>query len=109
MPELRNTDTSGFVSENIDINSISYKDKQREASRLEKLATFKETGVWPSKKQNKSAPKKSEPWAISKARKEEKKEKRDLRKKKKAELKEKGISTKKRKRPVTAEELPSVS
>lgn len=109
MPELKNTDNSGFVAEDIDINSISYKDKQKETSRLGKLATFKETGVWPSKQQNKSRQKKSEPWAVSKARKEEKKEKRNLRKKKKAELKEKGIPTKKRKRAVTAEELQELA
>lgn len=111
MPELKNADTSGFVPEDVDTNSISFKDKQREAARQDKLATFKETGVWPSKKASKGMKKKSEPWAQTKARKAEKKEKKILRKKKKEELKEKGIAvvTKKRKRGVSAEDLQELA
>lgn len=110
MPELRNVDTSGFVPADIDMNSISFKDKQRESSRQSKLATFKETGKWPCKKASKANMKKSEPWALTKARKAEKKEKKMLRKQKKEELKAKGVvATKKRKRGVSAEDLQELA
>lgn len=108
MPELKDADTSGFIPEELDLNSIAFKNKERETARQNKLTTFKETGVWPSKKQRKTK-KQTEPWSIAKALKEERKEKRKLRKEKKAELKAKGIETKKRKKGVTPEELQELA
>ncbi|XP_034235584.1 ATP-dependent RNA helicase DDX55 [Thrips palmi] len=105
MPELKDVDTSGFVQEDVDLNSIPFKNSEREASRQNKLTIYKETGKWPSKNQQRSHKKQTEPWSIAKARKEERKEKRRLRKVKKAELKAQGIETKKRKKGLTAEEL----
>lgn len=109
MPELKNADTSGFVPEEVDLNNISFKNNERETSRQKKLATFKETGVWPSKKNQNRPKKQSEPWSIAKANKEERKEKKRLRKEKKAELKAKGIETKKRKKGVTDEEYQELA
>lgn len=109
MPELKNADTSGFVPEVVDLNNISFKNNERETSRQKKLATFKETGVWPSKKNQNRPKKQSEPWSIAKANKEERKEKKRLRKEKKAELKAQGIETKKRKKGVTDEEYQELA
>ncbi|KAE8746690.1 hypothetical protein FOCC_FOCC006673 [Frankliniella occidentalis] len=110
MPELRKADTSGFVPDVIDFNTIAFKDKQREAARQGKLTSYRETGVWPSKKNAKMSQKKSEPWAQSKARKEERKEKKNLRKKKKEELKAQGVApTKKRKRGICAEDIKDIA
>ncbi|KAK3927106.1 putative ATP-dependent RNA helicase DDX55-like protein [Frankliniella fusca] len=110
MPELKNSDTSGFVPEEIDFNSIAFKDKQREAARQGKLSSYKETGVWPSKKNSKATHKKSEPWALSKARKEERKEKKKQRKKRKEELRAQGVTpTKKRKRGISAEDIKDLA
>ena len=45
MPELKNQDMSDFkMIENLDFNSIPYKDKYRETARKKKLEHFKETG-----------------------------------------------------------------
>lgn len=55
MPEIKEEHKNQFVGpeEKIDFNSIPYKDKQKEASRLQKLEEYKTTGVWPSKKKKK--------------------------------------------------------
>lgn len=45
MPELRQADVSTFPTiNNLDLNAIPYKDKQREKIRLQKLQVFKTTG-----------------------------------------------------------------
>lgn len=82
MPELKKQDTSSFKDPEIDLNSISYKDKQRESKRLEKLKEFRNTGVWPGK--NKHVAKQTEPWSEAKKKKLDKKDRRDKRKEKKA-------------------------
>lgn len=55
MPEMKQEHKDQFVGpgEEIDFNSIPYKDKQKEKSRLQKLEEYKKTGVWPSKKKKK--------------------------------------------------------
>ncbi|KAF9815749.1 hypothetical protein SFRURICE_009266 [Spodoptera frugiperda] len=103
MPEIKQEHKDQFVGpkEQIDFNSIPYKDKQKEASRLQKLGEFKKTGVWPSKKKKKMI--QSEPWEQAKLNKEERKQKRKKRKELKKNDPEGG---KKRKRKaVTQEEL----
>lgn len=45
MPELRHVDVSTFPTiDNLDLNAIPYKEKQREKMRRQKLRVFKTTG-----------------------------------------------------------------
>ena len=55
MPEIKEEHKKQFVGpkDKIDFNSIPYKDKQKETSRLQKLEEYKKTGMWPSKKRKK--------------------------------------------------------
>jgi ATP-dependent RNA helicase DDX55/SPB4 len=55
MPEMKEEHKQQFVGPkaDIDFNSIPYKDKQKEVSRLQKLEEYKKTGVWPSKNSKK--------------------------------------------------------
>lgn len=55
MPEIKEEHREQFCGpkENIDFNSIPYKDKQKETSRLQKLEEYRKSGVWPSKKKKK--------------------------------------------------------
>lgn len=55
MPEIKEEHKKQFLGpkEQIDYNAIPYKDKQKEASRLQKLEEYRKTGVWPSKKKKK--------------------------------------------------------
>ncbi|XP_072934117.1 probable ATP-dependent RNA helicase DDX55 homolog [Epargyreus clarus] len=105
MPEIKEEHKQQFIGpkEKIDFNSIPYKDKQREASRLQKLEEYKKTGVWPSKKKKKMV--KTQPWEQTKQNKEEKKQ----RKKKRKELKQKENGKSKKRRAVTQEELDELA
>ncbi|XP_063628304.1 probable ATP-dependent RNA helicase DDX55 homolog [Cydia splendana] len=104
MPELKQEHKDQFVGpkEEVDLNSIPYKDKQKETSRLQKLEEYRKTGVWPSKKKKKMV--KTQPWEQAKQNKEEKKERRKKRKVEKQEGK-KG----KKRRAVTQEELDELA
>lgn len=82
MPELKNQETSSFQETEIDLNSIAYKDKQRETKRIEKLKEYRQTGVWPGK--HKRHAKQTEPWSEAKKNKSDKRDKRVKRKEKKA-------------------------
>ncbi|XP_045454031.1 probable ATP-dependent RNA helicase DDX55 homolog [Melitaea cinxia] len=108
MPEIKEEHKKQFVGpkDKIDFNSIPYKDKQKEASRLQKLEEYKKTGMWPSKKKKKMT--KTQPWEQTKQNKLEHKEKRKKRKELKKKLKEEGKSGKKRK-AVTQEELDELA
>lgn len=89
MPELKDKEIIGFSNHSIDFNDIRYKDKQRELSRQEKLQSFKETGLWPNKKnKGKASLKETTPWSIKKQIKAERQEKRQ----KKKEFKNKKIA-----------------
>lgn len=104
MPELRHVDVSTFPTiDNLDLNAIPYKEKQREKMRLQKLRVFKTTGVWPGLKHG---PKKqTESWSKVKLQKEEKKEKKAKRKLAKAAKKVKNEEpVKKRKRKGISQE-----
>lgn len=107
MPEIKEEHRTQFLGpkEKIDFNSIPYRDKQKEASRLQKLEEYKKNGVWPTKKRKKMM--KSQPWEQTKQNKEEKKQRR----KKRKEVKQKdgdGKKGKKRK-AVTQEELDELA
>lgn len=77
MPELKGRDVSEFIEENIDFNAISYKNKQRESVRLEKLKEYQSTGVWPKKKSEMRC-KKTVPWSDANEKKLTNREKRKL-------------------------------
>lgn len=47
MPEIKRSSIINFEEEKMDLNEVKYVDKTREKLRLEKLATYKETGQWP--------------------------------------------------------------
>lgn len=94
MPELKNIQVD-YESVDVDYNSIEYKDKQKEASRVIKLEAFKETGVWP---RNGKMKKKSVPWSISKQNKEDRKSKKKEKMLKKKQKIEEGKTKTKRKR-----------
>lgn len=100
MPELKNAHVD-FEAVDIDYNSIEYKDKQKEASRLNKLQTYKETGLWPGKV-IKSKP--STPWSIAKQNKEERRKKKREKLLKKKQKIEEGKTKKKRKRKTMTDE-----
>lgn len=80
MPEFKNRDTSDFPQLlDFDTNSVPYLDKQKEAVRLEKLVSYKETGVWPGLKR-KLHQKPTESWSKTKQLKDEKKDRKKKRK-----------------------------
>ncbi|KAG5896651.1 hypothetical protein JTB14_021297 [Gonioctena quinquepunctata] len=80
MPEMKNRDISDFPEiPNLNLNSVPYKDKIREKIRLQKLEQYKTTGLWPGHK-HKFVKKPTEPWSITKHKKDGRKEKRLKRK-----------------------------
>lgn len=109
MPEFKNVDTTTFPTiPNLDINTIPYKDKQREVVRQKKLEEYQKSGQWPGKK---VAPKKqTEAWSKAKQNKVERQEKRAKRKAKKA-LVDKNLTpkTKKRKKGISEEDLKELA
>ncbi|KAJ8973932.1 hypothetical protein NQ317_001138 [Molorchus minor] len=88
-----------------DVNSVPYKDKVRESIRKQKLEEYKKTGkcIWPGHKQ-KFVKKPSEPWSITKQKKEDRKGKRQKRKQSKEAKLEKNEPFKKKKRKGISEE-----
>ncbi|XP_030757956.1 probable ATP-dependent RNA helicase DDX55 homolog [Sitophilus oryzae] len=105
MPELKNKDVSDFPQiDSLDLNSIPYKDKIREAIRLKKLEQYKNTGSWPSKKQ-KLVKKATQPWSVTKQNKEAKKERRFKRKNAKMQAVKEDSKGKKRKGGISQEDL----
>lgn len=108
MPELKGRDTSSFIGPKIDLNSITYLNKNKEQIRLAKLNEFKKTGVWPGKAKYRR--KQTESWTEAKQRKLEKQEKRKKRKEKKKIQQEKGIVTvKKKKRSISSAEIEELA
>ncbi|KAL6420125.1 hypothetical protein ACFW04_014080 [Cataglyphis niger] len=108
MPELKGKDVSFFINPEIDINAISYANKQRELHRIEKLTEYQNTGVWSTNHKRKQ--KQTESWSESKKRKLERQEKRSKRKEKK-KLKQ-GLSTtsnKKKRKNIKEEDLKELA
>ncbi|XP_044260230.1 probable ATP-dependent RNA helicase DDX55 homolog [Tribolium madens] len=101
MPELKKHSSAGFEPLEVDLNTIPYKDKQREKVRLQKLEVYQNTGSWPGKP--KTVKKPNEPWSLTKQKKNEKKEKRLKRKR----AKEK--PGKKRKSGISEEDLAELA
>ncbi|CAK9819765.1 Probable ATP-dependent RNA helicase DDX55 homolog [Anthophora plagiata] len=107
MPEVKGRDVSSFEPENIDINSISYLNKQKEKSRLEKLKIFKDSGIWPKAQKRKR--RQTEPWSEAKKKKLEKQENRQKRKEKKLKQKVPINSTKKKKRKINEQDIEELA
>ncbi|XP_026313433.1 probable ATP-dependent RNA helicase DDX55 homolog [Hyposmocoma kahamanoa] len=106
MPEIKEEHKQQFIGpkEQIDFNSIPYRDKRKELNRLQKLEEYKKTGVWPSKKKKKMA--QSQPWEQAKQNKEERKQRR----KKRRELKKTSEGKKgKKRKAITQEELEELA
>uniref|UniRef100_A0A336MHP8 ATP-dependent RNA helicase n=1 Tax=Culicoides sonorensis TaxID=179676 RepID=A0A336MHP8_CULSO len=109
MPEMKSEFEETFQSpyKDIDLNSLQYKDKQKQASYDKKLGVYQETGEWPGKKIHK---KKTIAWEASKKERLDKKElkkrrqdARKLKKEKKMTLDE--TREKKRKNKFSEEDL----
>ncbi|XP_001603959.1 probable ATP-dependent RNA helicase DDX55 homolog [Nasonia vitripennis] len=109
MPESKGRDISFFVEMDVDLNSIAYKNKQREQARLEKLKNYKDTGVWPTK--GKRPVKNTEPWSEKKKTKLEKQGKKKVRKEKQKRREENnpGIKKRKRKNVMNEEDLKELA
>lgn len=111
MPEMKEIfrDTFSSPYKDIDLNTLQYKDKQKQASYEKKLEIYQETGEWPGKKIYK---KKTESWEQSKQTKKDlqelKKRRKDARKhkkEKKVQILEEASRDRKRKNKFTEEEL----
>lgn len=104
MPELKGKDVSFFVGPEIDINAISYANKQRELNRVKKLIKYQNTGVWPDNRKRKQ--RSTESWSEAKKRKLDRQEKRSKRKEKKKKLEH---STKKKRKRIDEESLAELA
>ncbi|XP_048482190.1 probable ATP-dependent RNA helicase DDX55 homolog [Plutella xylostella] len=107
MPEVKPEHKLQFQGpkEEIDFNSIPYRDKQKEESRLKKLEEYRKTGVWPSKKKKKK-PTQSESWEQAKQSKEERKQKKRKRKETKQNTE---VKKGKKRRAVTQAEIDELA
>ncbi|CRK94489.1 CLUMA_CG007995, isoform A [Clunio marinus] len=109
MPEMKEKFHKTFIApENkVDINSLEYKNKQKQQAYRKKQEVYQKTGEWPGKK---IITKKHESWTDSKQKREFKKENRKKRqevKKSINEMKASGVSViaKKRKNQYTKDDL----
>ncbi|XP_058790337.1 probable ATP-dependent RNA helicase DDX55 homolog [Phymastichus coffea] len=105
MPETKGRDLSSFKEDDVDVNLLAYKNKQKEAIRLQKLQNYHDTGIWPGK--NKKKMKETEAWSEAKKNKSEKKTKKQKRKEKEKRREENnpGIKKRKRKNVISEEDL----
>lgn len=106
MPELKGKNVSSFIDLGIDLNAISYVNKQREQNRIEKLAKYRNTGIWPNNHKQKQ--KQTEAWSETKKRKLERHEKRNRRKEKR-KLTQISTSGKKKKKRINEEDLEELA
>lgn len=107
MPELKGKSISSFEQDDIDINSIVYSDKQKEKSRLEKLKSFQDNGIWPVTHKRKR--KQTESWSEVKKRKLEKQENRKKRKEKKMKQKISIDEKKKQKQKLNEQDIEELA
>ncbi|XP_031839947.1 putative ATP-dependent RNA helicase DDX55 homolog [Nomia melanderi] len=111
MPELKGRNTESFKEEHVDINLISYLNKQKERNRLEKLQVFQDSGIWPTMHKRKR--KQSEPWSETKKKKMEKQENRKKRQEKKIKQRMNLVnstnSTKKKRKKISQQDIEELS
>lgn len=115
MPELKTAQAAeDFVGPEFEVNfsNITYKNKEKEASRQKKLEVYEETGKWPDMAKFK---KKTEAWGLTKQRRADAKLKKDDRKSKKAlrkqlaEAEQKKAASKKRKGGYSQEDIDDLA
>ncbi|XP_078410728.1 ATP-dependent RNA helicase DDX55 [Cetorhinus maximus] len=80
MPELRGKSFPGFIPENIDTNSIRYKDKNREKQRQKKLIEQQQQQQEGHQKEGKRTFVKNKPWSKQKTKRDKRKKQTDKRK-----------------------------
>jgi ATP-dependent RNA helicase DDX55/SPB4 len=110
MPEMKEEFHKTFIGPNktIDVNSLKYKNKQKQEAYRSKQEIYKQTGEWPGKKVVKKN--NDQAWNLAKNKEEKRKENRKKRQEVKQSIKEakaKGevINTRKRKNKYTQEDL----
>ena len=77
MPEMQKYSTEDFVSFEFELNSVPYKNKQKETSRQKKLEIFSKTNKWPVAKGKEIHKKETIPWSKNKEKKIKKKAKKE--------------------------------
>lgn len=85
MPELKQLSDADFIGpqQPVDVSKIKYKNKLQEEARQRKLAVYESTGQWPMAKGDKRTSKATESWALTKQRRLEQKNNKQVRKDKK--------------------------
>lgn len=112
MPEMKDEFQQSFIGpeKTVDINSLKYKNKQKQEAYQKKQTIFQETGEWPGKKIVKKF---NESWTEAKQRAEKRKENRKKRQEFKQVIKtarEKGeVVPKKRKNKYSQEDLEELA
>jgi ATP-dependent RNA helicase DDX55/SPB4 len=112
MPEMKEHFKKTFVgpAQEVNINSLEYKNKQKQEAYQKKQEIFKETGEWPGKKIVKKF---SEPWSEVTQKREFRKENRKKRQETKKVFNEKKASgvevTRKRKAKYSQEDLDDLA
>lgn len=113
MPEMKDEFNKSFIGpdKTVDINSLKYKNKQKQVAYKAKQEVFKETGEWPGKKNN--IKRQTEAFADTKQKKEIRKENRKKRQDHKKTIQEAKASgeviKKKRKMKFSKEELDELA
>lgn len=113
MPEMKKQFQSTFVgpSESVNINSLEYKNKQKQKAYQKKQEVFQETGEWPGKKNVKKTG--SDAWDQAKNKRDFKKENRKKRQEVKKTINEKKASgevvVRKRKVQYTEDDLKDLA
>lgn len=113
MPEMKQHFQTTFVgpAEEINVNSLEYKNKQKQKAYEKKQEVFKETGEWPGKKNVKKSG--NVAWDEAKQRREFKKENRKKRQEVKKVISEKkaagDVVVRKRKAQYTEDDLKELA
>lgn len=113
MPEMKQHFQASFVgpSEEVNVNSLEYKNKQKQKAYAKKQEVFKETGEWPGKKNLKRN--ETTAWDDAKQRRDFKKENRKKRQEGKKVINEKKASgdivVRKRKTQYTEDDLKDLA
>lgn len=112
MPEMKEKHKLSFIgpTEDVNVNNLEYKNKQKQEAYVKKQEVYKETGEWPGKK---IAKKSTESWGEANKKRELRKENRVKRQDVKKQVNERKASgtqvTKKRKAKYTQEDLDDLA
>lgn len=112
MPEMKEKHKLSFIgpTEDVNVNNLEYKNKQKQEAYVKKQEVYKETGEWPGKKIVKKS---TESWGEANKKRELRKENRVKRQDVKKQVNERKASgtqvTKKRKAKYTQEDLDDLA